>query len=323
MVPSISQTALKQVLVGVICITAVSVGAATLNAAEPIGASDNQMINPPSPGDDVIDPDVNASETGEQTDPNAGSSSFASVTRCVGFLDSTLGTVSVLVGVLALTGLIYFRYNLAISMFAGWTIAPPVALAYFMLTDCGGGGPTYGGGGGIGGLDSAGETIVPVMDLPPWLMAVLIGGALVTAVAVLYRTAGEDEIAVVQEDGDDDEDPELDEFAEAAGRAADRIENRNVDVDNAVYEAWVEMTELLDVERPETYAPEEFAEEAIGLGMDAPDVTELTRLFNEVRYGDRDAAKREDRALEVLRNIESAYSTVTPDRQDIAGGDEQ
>jgi hypothetical protein len=134
---------------------------------------------------------------------------------------------------------------------------------------------------------------------------------LIGAVGLLYRTMGEEEVVAVEDDAVEDG-PDLDQFAEAAGRAADRIEEHNADVDNAVYRAWVEMTDLLDVDKPEMYTPGEFADTAVSLGMAEDDVNELTRLFNEVRYGGRDASTREDQALEILRNIEAEY-----------GGDDQ
>ena len=132
------------------------------------------------------------------------------------------------------------------------------------------------------------------------------GVVLVGAVGMMYRSMSEEDVVVPSEDIDDE--PDLDEFAAAAGRAADRIEEHAVDVDNAVYRAWVEMTDLIEVDNPDVYSPGEFAETAVDLGMDESDVSELTNLFNEVRYGDRDASTREDRAVSVLRNIESAYS---------------
>jgi hypothetical protein len=94
----------------------------------------------------------------------------------------------------------------------------------------------------------------------------------------------------------------------AAGRAADRIE-ATTDVDNEVYRAWREMTELLDVEAPETSTPGEFAAAAVDAGLGRDDVRELTRLFEDVRYGDAAvSADDEERATAVLRRIEGRYA---------------
>jgi len=67
------------------------------------------------------------------------------------------------------------------------------------------------------------------------------------------------------------------------------------------------MTSLLAVPHPESHTPGEFADAAVDLGMDECDVDALTELYEEVRYGRRDAASREERALDVLRNIEAEY----------------
>lgn len=83
------------------------------------------------------------------------------------------------------------------------------------------------------------------------------------------------------------------------------------------------MTSLLAVPDPDTATPGEFADAAVAAGLDEADVTELTRLFEDVRYGERDAAAepigdsgaadsdgtatREERAVSVFRAIEAAY----------------
>nr|WP_303647699.1 DUF4129 domain-containing protein [Haloarchaeobius sp. HME9146] len=95
----------------------------------------------------------------------------------------------------------------------------------------------------------------------------------------------------------------------AAGRAADRLETSTA-VDNEVYRAWREMTTHLDVPEPESSTPAEFAEAAIAAGMTREQVTELTALFEEVRYGGEDpTTDRESRAIEALRAIESAHAS--------------
>lgn len=94
----------------------------------------------------------------------------------------------------------------------------------------------------------------------------------------------------------------------AAGRAADRIETSD-DIGNEVYRAWVEMTELLDVAAPESTTPGQFAAAAVEAGLDRGDVNELTRLFEDVRYGGRPVTPIEEhRAIAVLRRIESGYA---------------
>lgn len=101
------------------------------------------------------------------------------------------------------------------------------------------------------------------------------------------------------------------EIAQAAGRAADRIEASDT-YHNEVYRAWAEMTDLLELSNPAVATPRDFAEEAIEVGLAPEDVRGLTRLFEEVRYGDREPTPvREDRAVTLLRRIEDRYAEET------------
>jgi hypothetical protein len=97
----------------------------------------------------------------------------------------------------------------------------------------------------------------------------------------------------------------------AAGRAADRIDDGTA-VENEIYRAWREMTDPLDVDRPETSTPREFTDAAVDAGLERDDVEELTRLFEDVRYGDVEATEgMEARAVSVLRRIEVEYGETT------------
>ena len=97
-------------------------------------------------------------------------------------------------------------------------------------------------------------------------------------------------------------------IATVAGRAADRIAASD-DVDNEVYRAWREMTRHLEVDRPETSTPGEFAAAAVETGMEREHVDDLTRLFEAVRYGHRETTLEvEARAISILRTIEAAYA---------------
>lgn len=294
------------ILVSFVCVAAIGMTAATLDSANPAGASGGDPImDPPTPREAIGPGNTTGGGSGGATNSSVGSS-YQSLTTCVEFLSSTLGTMLVIGGVLAISLLIYVRFNGALALFTGWTVFPPIMLVYFLFTDCGGGGDVFTSAGAVG-LSASGKSLVGVSDVPSWMLIVPIGLVVVGAAALVYRSAGRDE-AVIVEDESAEDDVELDGFAEAAGRAADRIEEHNEGVDNAVYQAWVEMTDLLDVESPETYSAGEFATAAVELGMAEDDVEELTRLFNEVRYGDRDVETREEQAVSVLRNIEAAYS---------------
>lgn len=325
MIQSVDQSTAVLVAVSFICVAGIGMTAATIDAANPVGADEGDpVVNPPSPRDAV---DVGGS-TGAGTGENSRGGtqvgqSYATLTTCVPFLDSTVGLLSVLAVVLAISGVIYYRFNFALALFAGWTILPPMMLGYFLTTDCGTSSGSLLGDAASGALGTSGKGPVGVGQVPPWVM--LLFGVLVTggAVALLYRSSGSEEIVVSQEKTSAEE-VELDDFAAAAGRAADRIEEHDQDADNAVYQAWVEMTSLLDVESPETYSPGEFADEAVEAGMDQDDVRELTRLFNEVRYGEREVDPRGNRAVDVLRNIEQEYSSpANPDDSDAITADDR
>lgn len=118
---------------------------------------------------------------------------------------------------------------------------------------------------------------------------------------------------------DEEEEEELDDITareavgRAAGRAADRIDEDDP-LENAVYQAWHEMTTALDIPNPSTRTPAEFKRAAIEAGLAAEDVETLTDLFREVRYGDATVTpERERQARETLRRIEAAYAEDTAD----------
>ncbi|AUX09808.1 hypothetical protein AArcSl_2183 [Halalkaliarchaeum desulfuricum] len=135
----------------------------------------------------------------------------------------------------------------------------------------------------------------------------LAGALLATTVAFLTGTTDQNESNAQQEN---EADEEIDRAAvgRAAGRAAERL-TREGNVDNEVYRAWREMTELLEVSDPETSTPEEFASAAIEAGFGKRDVYLLTRLFEDVRYGKREPSpERERRAIRTFRRIETRYT---------------
>jgi hypothetical protein len=161
------------------------------------------------------------------------------------------------------------------------------------------------GGSGGAGAASGGSPVVSLV-----LFGVL-GLALLVAVALLFQSTGDNQPAWAEQP--EEPDPvQMAEIGRAAGRAADRIEG-DAEPDNAVYEAWKEMTDLLDVPNPEASTPSEFAGAAVEAGMAAEDVVELTDLFESVRYGTADPTEgREARALAALRRIEEEYAGEPP-----------
>ncbi|WP_123537680.1 DUF4129 domain-containing protein [Halosimplex salinum] len=308
---SVSRDVATPLIVAILCIVGIGMIAATVDTAQSIGGDgDGGIIEQPDEGQQPGQENPDGPGQFEPGNPSdTAERNVLEISACIEFLDSILGTLLVVAGFLGVIGLVYYRFNFSAALLTSWALLPPVALVYFLGTNCATQGPTSGAGGGGGNPIPGGDTapISPLTNVPSWAIGLLVGLVLVGAVGALYRSMGEEDIVVVEDETIDDG-PDLDQFAEAAGRAADRIEEHNADVDNAVYRAWVEMTDLLDVDDPEMYTPGEFAETAVSLGMAEDDVSELTRLFNEVRYGGRDAADREDQALDILRNIESAYS---------------
>jgi len=159
------------------------------------------------------------------------------------------------------------------------------------------------GGSGAAGSGSSGALGLPATE--PLVVLLVIGVAIVGVALVARRQRG-----ARQDDSAADTDEDTSQAAavgRAAGRAADRIEATGLD--NEVYRAWGEMTQLLDVDDPETNTPREFEAAAVEAGMERADVEELTDLFERVRYGEYTAASAdEQRAVELLRHIESTYT---------------
>lgn len=150
----------------------------------------------------------------------------------------------------------------------------------------------------------------------PLLTAAIVAVAVALLVALVYLH-GSERLGIGVTDPSATDDGDLEEeysahalrmLGETAGAAADRIADRG-DADNEVYRAWREMTEYIDVDRPATSTPREFAAAATAAGMDADDVTELTDLFEEVRYGGFPPTEEaEQRAVDALRRIEDSYA---------------
>ncbi|ELY33164.1 hypothetical protein C500_02509 [Natrialba magadii ATCC 43099] len=156
-------------------------------------------------------------------------------------------------------------------------------------------------------------------DLVPTnaLVAVL---AIITAIFVagvfLTRGSGEETepgaVAPPEDEGQQQNEDAL-AVGSAAGRAADRLDDTD-DVDNEIYRAWREMTQPLDVDRPESSTPGEFATAAIDAGLDRQHVDELTHLFEDVRYGTTETTPElEKRAVSILREIEVTYGDDSAD----------
>lgn len=223
--------------------------------------------------------------------------------------------LTVLVVLVALAVLVYLYKYWRIALKALIALTVVVGVLILLMTVLGSSGtpsrlpvmePGYeGASGGGGGAESTEQPSLPAIVLLLVLVAALLG----TIVAYRKTAAPEDE-----PETDETEQSTVDTAAvgEAAGRAADRLENEAT-VDNEVYRAWREMTELLDMSDPETSTPDEFATAAVAAGMSRDDVHELTRLFEDVRYGNADpSAEREQQAIGIFRRIEDQYTEDEP-----------
>ena len=166
---------------------------------------------------------------------------------------------------------------------------------------------------GDGGSDSGSEA--PEVSGPLIVVAIVLLTALAGVGWILWNRhrTGSD---IADESADE---TTTDLVGSVAGETADRIEaDDGGSLENEVFRAWREMTNLLSVDNPETSTPGEFAVAAIHAGFGREEVTELTTLFETVRYGDVDAsATDERRAVEILRRVEAAATEQTARGSDV------
>lgn len=312
----LSKASVRVVVVGLVAMAAVAVGAAAIGSVTATGPAaadtpDREYDEGPVDGvarpqgpDEHGDPPIHGDDFPEEPDERYDT------TTCIQPLASWYGGILYFGAFAAVVVFIKRRYSMGASMFGLYALAPPALLSYFLATDC----PDWSSPGlWPGGVGGSGEPpvdpLMPVVDVPPAAVLGVFGVVLVGTAAVMLRASGGETVDVAEPSttGEDADPVDPRDIAAAAGRAADRLETRNADVDNEVYRAWWELTGLLDVTDPETATPGEFADAAVAVGMREADVAELTRLFEEVRYGERDAERREERALAVFRRIESTY----------------
>ncbi|WP_410765540.1 DUF4129 domain-containing protein [Haloferax sp. DFSO60] len=309
---------LRALALALLAVVALSVAAATIDTTvisgggpSGFGAGDSGGV-----GSGEVD------SPGFQPTPGSGGE-FSLPTPCFPWLLSPTFLGLAVIAFLVLGGLAYRESGSLLPPIAlTLALGPPVILLIALLTTCQRGisfpsrvaalaeNSTLipAGGGGTLGDGSAVAQNVPV---PTALFGVLLIGALVVAVLLLFTSTGDDR---------ETPDNSLDETAAAtssdvaavgrvAGAAAARIEAGDSDVENEVFRAWASMTELLEVPNRASATPSEFAATAVAAGMSRDDVTALTTLFEEVRYGGFEATDdREARAIDALRNIESTYA---------------
>lgn len=310
--------ALLTIGIGFLCVFAIATAAGTLDAIlVPEGQGIPGVDNPGGGDRPGGDSNVTGGPGGEIIRGDSGVEG-GRITMCVRPLTGLAGTLLYFAPVGAVFYLIARRWNASTAMLVGYAAAPFIVLGYFFLTACPeAGGNMPGQGGNSSALEGlAGTQIVDATNISPLIPIGLFGIALLGVVLLFYTSTDDEELAVEDEEAIDE--PSVEELGAAAGAAADRLEARDADVDNEVYRAWREMTDLLDVEDPDTSTPGAFAEAAIAAGIDRTYVDELTRLFEEVRYGHKDPETREEDAVEIFRAIEAEYA---PDRTDRPGAD--
>lgn len=310
----------RPLALALLCVIAIAVASATLTDPVTTGPGSRDDLGEGGAGDegDEWNPfHLNISE-GEPSEDAGGSDSFDLMSVCVSFLKTAEAKAAILLVLLLLSAALY-REGRWIAVVAGLAaVTPPGFIAYAFLTSCGprgmGGAPwsfdhgnvsnmtSVGGSGGSGGGGAATD--------PPLLLLAVLGVLAVALAAAFVRSTDDDELPEETEPEPDDEpdDEALAAMGDVAGDAADRIEDA-ADLENEVFRAWREMTDLLDVPNPESSTPREFEAAARDAGMRREHVGTLTDLFEEVRYGGAEPTPdREEAAVAALRRIEDAYA---------------
>ncbi|MFB6150663.1 MAG: DUF4129 domain-containing protein [Haloarculaceae archaeon] len=319
MVASVNRKLLALTGLVLLSVVAMSMSAATLTSAT--GGGDPVLQE--QLGDRVRSPDKQGSgvggSSGEITGTaKPGESKVLRLAGCIQPLASLPGTIAYFGGLIAFIYVLKRRFSLGVVIFAGYAITPVALAFYFLQTKCisAGGRPP-----GSGGISRAlNQTTPGPSGSGPLILAAFAVLFVGVAVAVFF-TSGEGEYLDEEEDEEGELDTDVEEIAEAAANAAERLEERNADVDNEVYRAWWEMTQLLDVSSPETHTPGEFADAAVEVGIARRYVDPLTTLFEEVRYGHADPEAREERAIEIFRAIDEEYSADTSEDETTADTD--
>lgn len=311
-------------IIAICCVGAIVFAAGTLSQTTSAGEDATQPAPEQDDSIDATDSPMDVNVEGGETQQKPP----VKVERCERSIPPLLllGLMGIVVGV---TAFMYRKYDRMVALSAFFVVGVLVATTVPFLVTCPSqpvpeekqnGSPdlvsnqTASGGGGDGsGGGEQGETRQQLPDVLLLLLGVVGVAVVVVAGVWVVRSGDEDdesELVKAANPEDEEERPEPPDsaaVAAAAGRAADRIEEQSA-VDNEIYRAWVEMTDHLPVEHPETSTPREFERAAVAAGFEAATVGELTELFESVRYGSEAAtAEREERAVEALRRLEDQF----------------
>ena len=308
----VKRDALVAVVVALLALVALGVAAATLDTAVDTGSGGFGGGGGEAPSTGNTDGDARVVSS------PGGGGALSTGGLCLAALRSPPVVAAFALGVALIAGVIYRGTGSAlVSAVVTGVIGAPIGLLLWALSTCATSGreaeasglagnrtglfrEAAPGGSGLGGEGAAAA--------PELAFAAVVAAAIVASVAALLVAGGDDESdggETAESDAADDS-PDLNAVGRAAGAAADRIESS--DADNEVYRAWRDMTDVLDVDRPDSSTPAEFATAAVDAGVDEEPVTALTEVFERVRYGGEDPTEdRERRAVEALRRIEERH----------------
>lgn len=308
----------RPALIALLCIVAIALAAATLTSATVAGGDGGESVlaDKSSDTDSPSTTDTNATGDTEFTQPIETSNPLLCGTGGPA-IPSSLVLVLLGVSILVVFGVL-FEQQWAISLAAPGLVVV-MLVVFIALLGCGGLGGSDGSAGEPGATGEVaeavedagpGEVTEDVFSVPQYLVWLLAGSVVLSLFLLLFRAGGDDEDDLLEFLRETT--PSNDTTPAAIGRVAgDTVEeiDGNASLENAVYEAWAEMTSELDVDDPETSTPAEFATAAREAGLDSDDVAKLTALFEEVRYGtSAPTAEREQQAIETLEHIERTYS---------------
>ncbi len=302
----------RPIVIALLCVLAIAVAAATLNSAVTTGG-DGTGFGYGSGGTGFSESDRSSSN--QTVAPTAAAPIDL---PCYPVLMTAPAILAILGGFLLLVAIAYWRAGLLGSIAIVGPVGIPVLLIHALLTACAVSPLQRPNGSFLGGANRSDFSFPPggsggpgdgatTLTSPSVVLFVVLGIALVGALVLLVKSSSGDEPETQTGDTPPDEE-DVAAIGRMAGEAADRIESAE-SVENEVYRAWREMTQHLDVSAPESSTPGEFAVAAVDAGIAREDVTELTNLFEEVRYGGEDATgEREERAVSALRRIERTYA---------------
>ncbi|MFP8957930.1 DUF4129 domain-containing protein [Natrialbaceae archaeon A-CW3] len=317
-----NRSAIGLVVIVVLCVTSLVIVAGTLETAV---HADPSPTGADSPAADGAEDDVPEDEDDPDTD-----GTFDTSNLCVPILTSPwvlglLGLVIVVVSVWLIRS-----YGVVLGLILLISFSVPLAGAYMVPATCEPPSPATTADHETVDDRVANESHAEFIEGAPLeptnrpaLSVTALGAVLVLSIAgVLGYYLRSHRLKRIEPPTSEEPTPAVDPEAvsRVAGEAADRIGAKS-GLENEVYRAWREMTDHLEVDRPESSTPGEFATAAVAAGFDADDIDELTSVFEAVRYGDYPVTPpQEQRAIECLRRLENAHSTSASE-QGVTGGE--